>query len=475
MSDSVAKNTSFYTLALVLQKVLAFVYFSFIARFLGTEATGQYVFALSFTTLFAIFIDLGLASVLTRETARERNQAQRYLSNVLALKVPLAFLIYFLVFIMVNILGYESETRGLVYLSGLIMVLDSFSLTFWSILRGHQKLKYESLGVIALQFVTVGVGIFFLFQNKGPFFLLVALLLGSAINLSFSIWSIVKRVGLSIIPHYEPRVLAWLFKIGLPFALLGIFNRIYTSLDSVLLNTLSGSSALGIYSIPVKITNALQFMPMAFMAALFPAMSEIFVSDKKRLARIFEKAMRYLIVVSLPIAIGISILARPFVISVYTYSYIDSVDPLRILMVSLFFLFINFPVGYLLNATNLQAKNTMNMGIAVVVNIIFNIILIPRFSYVGAAVASLASTLVLFTLGLVQAGKVIDYNRRYLFLVFWKSILSSAVMGVVIFYLIDSVQWYWLVVIAVPIYFGVLFFLRGIKRDDFWEIKNSFL
>ena len=75
---SIAKNTTFYTGALIVQKVLAFVYFSLIARFMGVEDTGKYTFALSFTTMFAIFIDLGLAPVLTREIAKATNQIEEF-------------------------------------------------------------------------------------------------------------------------------------------------------------------------------------------------------------------------------------------------------------------------------------------------------------------------------------------------------------------------------------------------------------
>ena len=96
-SDSVARNTTYYTAALIFQKILAFIYFSLIARFLGVEDTGKYTFALTFTTLFAIFIDLGLGPVLTREIAKAKEKTGQYLSNILALKIPLTCITYLLV------------------------------------------------------------------------------------------------------------------------------------------------------------------------------------------------------------------------------------------------------------------------------------------------------------------------------------------------------------------------------------------
>ncbi len=474
-ADSVAKNTTYYTSALIFQKVLAFVYFSLIARYMGAESTGKYAFALSFTTLFAIFIDLGLATVLTREIAKTPNKASRYLSNVLSLKIPLAVVVYLFVVVMINILGYPLITKQLVYLSGVIMLMDSFTLTFWSIMRGYQRLKYESLGVVMLQITTVFLGGLVLYYRAGLPLLVMALLIGSLLNLIWA-WRTIKReLGFRFLPHYEPQILKFLFKIGLPFALAGIFGRIYSSLDTVLLSIFAGDKAVAWYAIPIKITMALQFLPMAFMAALFPAMSKHFVSDRQRLARIFEKAIYYLMIISIPMAVGIFVLARPVILQVYTAEYFNSILPLKILMFALFFLFINFPVGYLLNASNKQVTNTINLGITVVVSVILNIILIPRFSYVGAAIASLMSTLTYFILGMYWVPKIINYSHWYLFKSFLKILLAGLVMGGTMNYLLNNIliSWWWLVPIGAIIYGVVLWVLRGVSKQDIVNVYES--
>ncbi len=474
--STVAKNTTYYTAALIGQKILAFIYFSLIARFIGAEDTGKYVFALSFTTLFAIFIDLGLAPVLIREIAKFKDKTKKYLSNILALKIPLAVVTYVVVVLMINILSYPNITKQLVYISGIIMFIDSFSLTFWAVMRGHQRLKYESVSVIVMQIVTVGLGGLVLYLDLGLSLLMSALLTGSIVNLIFAVVSVKRKLDINIIPHYEPQVLKMLFKIGVPFALAGIFSRIYTSLDTVLLSTLAGDQAVGWYSIPIKITLALQFLPMAFIAAVFPAMSENFIQNKEKLAVIFERSLRYLMIISLPLAVGVIVLARPFIINIYTVEYINSILPLRILMISLFFLFINFPVGYLLNACNKQVTNTVNYGLTVAISIILNIILIPRFSYIGAAIASLVSTFVYFVLGMYWVPKIIKYNYWYIIANFLKILLASAMMGGVIYYTMiyyTNLSWLYLVPLGIFVYGGVMWLLGGIKKQDLSDVWAS--
>ncbi|MFH1890576.1 MAG: flippase [Candidatus Kuenenbacteria bacterium] len=472
-TDNIARNTTYYTSALIVQKILAFIYFSLIARFMGVEDTGKYTFALSFTTLFAIFIDLGLASVLTREIAKTKEKTQEYLSNILALKIPFSCVVYLLVVGMINILGYPSITKQLVYISGVIMFLDSFTLSFWAVMRGHQQLKFESIGVVGLQLITVVLGGLALFLGLGLKFLILALLCGSIFSFVLSAVTLKRKLNLSITARYNPQVLKFLFKIGVPFALMGIFSRVYTTLDTVLLSTLAGDIYVGWYSIPVKITLALQFLPMAFMAALFPAMSEYFVSNKEKLKHTFEKAMDYLMIIGLPLSVGIIIIAKPVILAVYTESYFNSILPLRILMISLFFLFINFPVGYLLNACNKQVTNTINMGAAVLVSVVLNIVLIPKYAHVGAAIASLSSTLVLFSLGMYWVPKIVNYSKSYLLKNFIKILLSSAAMGIALYFLGPFMHFAWLILAGVIIYFSVLFALGGVRKQDAIDVWKS--
>jgi O-antigen/teichoic acid export membrane protein len=241
----------------------------------------------------------------------------------------------------------------------------------------------------------------------------------------------------------------------------------------VLLSIFRGDADVGWYSIPSKVTSALQFLPMAFMAALFPAMSEYFALDKERLKRTFEKSMHYLMIISLPLAAGVLVLAEPVVLKIYTAEYVNSILPLKILMVGLFFLFINYPVGYLLNAGNKQVTNTVNSGVTVLVSVILNIILIPKYGYIGAALSSLISTVVLFVLGLYWVPKIVNYNPWYLIGNFVKALMAAGVMAGVIYFLLPMVNFLILIPVGAVVYLGALFVFRGVNRQDLVDIWNS--
>src|SRR3990167_823816 len=85
----IAKNTAYLTMAFTAQKILSFAYFAFIARFIGNDDSGigKYVFALSFTAIFGMFIDFGMHPVLIREIARDKSKIAALLSTILTSKI----------------------------------------------------------------------------------------------------------------------------------------------------------------------------------------------------------------------------------------------------------------------------------------------------------------------------------------------------------------------------------------------------
>ncbi len=469
----IAKNTIYLTIATVGQKVLAFLYFIMIARLAGVEGTGKYFFVVSFTTIFSIFVDLGLSSVLIRETAKNREVAGKYLGNILGAKLILGVFTYLAVVLTINIMDYPSATKLMVYLSGIVMLLDSFNVTFYAIFRGRQNLRYESVGVVASEALIIIFGAASLFLHAPLYFLLLALMSGSIFNFCFSLILLFKKTDVR--PHFswDKSILMTLFKIAYPFALAGLFVKIYSYLDSVLLSKMVGDTAVGFWSVAYKLTYSFQFIPMAFAAAMFPAMSAYFCYDKSRLKQTFERATFYLALLAVPIAFGIFSLARPIVLTLYGSDYLSSVLPLRVAVFTVIFIFLNYPVGSLLNACDRQMTNTLIMGASMVLNIILNLVLIPRLSFVGAAVSTLVSHSFLYILGMIFANKIVVYGKSFIFGSLAKIIFSASLMSALIIFLNKFISFWFLVPIGGAVYFGFLYILRGISKEDFSGILKS--
>lgn len=471
--SNIARNTSYLTLALILQKIISFTYFTLLARYLGPGQLGKYYLAISFTTIFAIFIDLGFANVLTREVAKAQERAESWLGNVLALKLPLAALAVAAVFILVNSLGYDSLTRQLVYISCLSMVFDSFTTTFFAVVRGFHNLKYESLSSIIFQLIVLVVGYGALLLGGGLRPAMAALALASTYNLAYS-WLIVRnKIKIAVRLIYNKPLIKEILAISWPFAAYAILQRLYTYLDSVLLSVLASDEQVGLYQVAFKIIFALQFLPMAFTASLYPALSSYWHNNREQLAISFERAMNYLIIISVPIIVGAAVLADKIVL-LFKSGYGGAILPLQISIVSLFFIFLNFPIGSLLNACDRQGKNTLNMAIVTAASIVMNLLLIPSLQAVGASITVLVTNSLMFILGIFWVKKVIVYHSRKNRLVLGKVFLASAVMGLIIAAGKAYLNVFVVTIFGGAIYFAFLYALGGFKKADILSVYQSF-
>lgn len=433
MAGKIAKNTLFLTIAYIGQKIFSFVYFSLIARFIGVEKIGLYVTALSFSSLFSVFADLGLTQVLIREGARDKKNLDKILSQIIIVKLVLAVLAYLILNLLVFILGYAAELRQLIFISGILMVMDSLTLSFFGVLRALENLRYEATAVVGGQIIIVFFGLIVAWLRLPVVFLLLALGMGSLFNLLFS-FSMVYKNGVKLRLIWDKALTLSIVKLSFAFALANIFSKVYSYIDSVLLSYLAGTKNVGFYSIPNKIVFAFQFIPMAFSASLYPAMSQFFVSEKNKLKYTFEKAFNYLMILAAPLAFGIYVIADVFINKVYGAEYAPSVITLRILVFGIIFAFLDFPVGALLNACNKQNIQTTVMGVTMVLNIILNIILIPVWGINGAAVAAVIGNFTLLFLGFLWIPQIIGRFNFGFWLKNTKIVLAAGLMGLFLTY-----------------------------------------
>ncbi|MCX6797641.1 MAG: flippase [Candidatus Falkowbacteria bacterium] len=470
---NIAKNTSYLTLALILQKIISFTYFAILARYLGPASLGQYYFAISFTTIFAIFIDLGFVNSLTREVAKDETKASRYLSNVLLLKIPLSLLALSAVFIIINLLGSDPLTKSLVYISCISMVLDSFTVTFFAVVRGFHNLKYESISSVIFQLIVLVSGVLAFHYRLNLRYIMLALSLASLFNFVYSFIVVRRYLKIKIKFEFDRQLIKEILVISWPFAVFAIFQRLYTYLDSVLLAILAGNTEVGIYQVAFKIIFALQFLPLAFTASLYPALSYYWLHNRDQLRITFERALNYLIIISLPIIFGAVALADKIVL-IFKTGFAGATLPLQISIISLLFIFINFPIGSLLNACDRQRRNTFNMVIVTIVSVVLNIILIPYYKAVGASLTVLLTNILMFILGISQVRKIIAYKSRQNLIVSAKALLAAVLMGLVVYYGKNYLPLLLATSLGGVLYFVFLYVLRGFTKEDILSIGKSF-
>lgn len=467
---TVAKNTAYMMIASIGQKIISLAYFTIIARTLGAEKTGTYTAALAMTTIFVVFVDLGFTNVFIREAAKYKEKVQEYFSNVLFGKIFFGIVSYVALAVALQLLGFDREFQMMVFLSGVTMLFDSLHLTIYGAFRSLGDLRYESIGIVGSQLVALVCGTTFLFMGLPLIYLILAFTIASALNVLFASYVAVRKYRLRIVPTYNKTIFKTIATIAIPFALAAIFGRIYSYADVILLKKLAGDTQVGFYSTPSKISFAFQFIPLALIAALYPKFSELFVNNKERLARMFEQSIKFLLIIALPISVGIYILASDIMLFVFTDKFIDSIVPLKILVISLTFSFLSFPIGALLNACSRQKAQTVITGIILVVNIVINILLVPALGAKGAAYAALVSNILLGVLGYCIVPKITRVSHAFIAKTGLYVGLSVAIMGVGVWFVNQYVHFLFAIVIGAIIYITMLFITRTVSRNQLHDL-----
>jgi len=465
MSYTVAQNTYFLTLASIAQKAVSFVYFTVIARLIGVENTGVYFFAIAFTTIFTVVADFGLGPVLTREAARYPDRAERYLNTVFTIKLFFGLGAYVAVVVLVNLLSYPDFTKTLIYLSGITMFFDNLHSAFYSFLRARKNLTFEATGIVGSQLITLIIGSLALYFKLPLYWLILAYTIPSGLNVIYSGLCAHFTYKLSYRLILDRPIVKLFLALAVPFALAGIVSRFYAYSDSLLMSKLLTEKELGYWSVPYKITFAFQFIPSALVAGVYPAMSELFVKDPKRLAELFLRSWRYLLTIILPLSFGLVAVASPVIIKLYRPDYLPSVPVLRTLMISLIFTFLSMLIGATLNATNQQKRQTGLLTMALVINLIMNIFLLPRYGIMGAAVAAVVSNIILCSVGLYLVIKYLSLPLGRLARSAWSVLYPAVLMAVAVYYLLDLLGVYLAIPFGFLLYTGLLFLNGNLNKD----------
>lgn len=469
--STLAKNTAFLTGASILQKIVAFFYFALLARALGTAETGVYFLTLATVTSFAVFADLGITSVLIRDVAANRDRASEILRKTLGVKAFAILIAIILAGTFPTFLGFDASNITLIWLAIPILIADSLSLTFYGVLRGVEELRYESLGIFVGQSLSSIAGLALIFSHHASLpLLIIALSTGSIWNAGFSMIQVVRRLGIrSLKPtlhHLKPVLIA-----AFPFFLAAVFVKIYSYVDSFTLKAVIGDSAVGLYSVAYKLTYAFQFLPLAFIGALYPRFSSV-ANDPVELKKTFLNAQWYLALLVAPIVFGIAALAPELIHMVYGSKYAESTLPLIILIFVLIPIFFDFPIGALLNATGQQMTKTKIMGITMIVNFFANMILIPMMGIPGASISAIVSFVAMFGMGVWALRRKIHISLNEWTQTVGGFIIAGLVMAVVVLVLKTMIPWMITIPIGAFVFAFIAIATKSLTKDHLQHAKS---
>lgn len=460
----VSKNILYKAISEILSRVIYLGFFIYMARKLGAGDFGLFSFAFSFVGIFVILIDPGLNTILVRDIARDRSYVNKYSSNMFTLKILLSIVIFLLIWIVINLLGYDRRTIIVVEIMGILLISYCFIDFMVAIVDALERMEFNIAIKVMNRLLVAVPGIVALLAGNKIVALISWMVIGSILSVLFASY-LVKKIRIDIKMEFDWYFLKGIIHNALPVALTMFFAIIYFKIDVVMLSMFKVSnSKIGLYAAAIKLIEILNVIPAIFVGAIFPILSGFSDKSKSELESTFRKAYQILLIVAIPIVVTTAFRSEEIVRVIYGDSYIGSSIALQILIWTSIFIFPNFLLSNMIIIANKQKLNAIFSFFCLIINIILNIFLIPRYGFVGAGIATVLTDILLFILCTIF---IIKYFESVSLL---KDSLKPVVCGIVLALILFSLN-SWKLIFILPItliaYLLLILLTKTLSIDDF--------
>lgn len=470
IAKQVFRNTSIILVGDLSFKLISLFLIIYLAKYLEVENFGKYNFVLAYISIFGIITDLGLNSILVREMAKDVDIIPKIIGNAFIIKSILAVLAVFLSLLIASFMNYPSDTTLYIYIASLMLLFQSFSDTYRTVFQAKLKMEYEIVSKLVFKITSLIIILYLISIHSSLLQLIFAFTLLESLKTLLNYIFLRKMVK----AKFDIDLILWkkLLKESLPVTLTSIFFLINQRIDVLMLSKIKGNFEIGLYSAAYRLSEPLGIVPYALIASLFPIMSHSFQNSKGTLIKSNEMGFKFIIMAMLPICVGTTLIADKIILLIYDQSYVGSISALQILIWALFFASINYHLTSILLATNKQKLSCFTMSISVIVNILLNMILIPKFSYNGASIATVVSELTQVTINyyFISENLTIPSIGK----LFIKPLEACLIMGIFVYYLSNLivVNIFFVILTAVAIYLTMLLGLRAFSKDEISLIRK---
>jgi len=371
---------------------LSFFIGIWMARYLGPGNFGILSYAIAFSSLFSFIADLGINSILNRELVKFPEKRDELLGTALRLKIGGGIVAFLVTGSAVLLTDASLLIRGLVLLYSLTFIFQAIgviSIFFQARVEAKKNVRSQIISssissVLKIIMILSGSGVIWLTL----IYALDSIWLGIFLTLAY------RRSGL--------RIKTWSFNWSMAKEMLSsswllmltsVSISIYMRIDQVMIKQLMNETAVGLYSAATKISEVWYIIPVTICPSLFSAI----INSKKvdqdlyfgRLKKLFLLMLFFAVLVGL----SVTLLSRPIIQILFGSAYLGAVSVLRIYVWSVVGTFLGVAVGQYLIAENYTKIYFFITILGAIVNVVLNLLLIPKIGINGAALATVVSYL----------------------------------------------------------------------------------
>jgi O-antigen/teichoic acid export membrane protein len=451
--------------ARVVSRVVSLVVVIVLANSLGDIRYGQYTTLIAYSALVSVVADFGFNPLYTREAARSPRELGDFLGTLVVFKLVLAAAS---VVVLAVALQVGAGLPGLIVPGAALLIATAYANLLRNTFYAVGRAEFDAVAIIAEIVIQGGLIILGSRRHAGVNYYVWAYTASFLFTIVYSLVVIrVFKLGRVRIGIDLVLVRRW-FPLALPFGITFFLTNLYFRADVPILQHFRSFAEVGWYTFAYKPFEALQFIPLAIQAVVYPLLGVYFISDVSRLKLAYARFFKVLLLLGWPLTVGTFVLVHP--IGRLFHLYPQSEPSLRILAFGIVFLFCNSAFYAMLNAVNRQHLNAWATGLAAAINIGLNLIFIPLYGYLAASTTTVVTEAALCVFGWWFIQRRQPELRLPVISLGWRILLAGAVMGVVLYPLTR-----FSIFISLPAgsvaYLVAIYLLRAIDPEE-WRLAR---
>ncbi len=459
------RNTVLLLGTRVIARLISLVVIIVLANALGPEGYGRYTTLIAVSGLVSVVADLGFAPLYTREAARTPSRLGEYLGTMLLVKVGLAAAA---VVVLAIALRFGVGLELLIVPGAALLVLTAFANLLRNSFYAVGRVEFDAIAIVCEIAIQSTLILYGARTHASVAFYVWAYAASYAFTTVYSL-VVIRAFGLGLVHlSLDIRLIRRWLPLALPFGLTFLLTNVYFRADVPILQHFRQFAEVGWYQFAYKPFEALQFIPLAIQAVVYPLVSVYYVSNPAGLQLAYHRFFKVLVLLGWPLTAGTFVLAHP--IGRLFRLFPQSEPSLRILALGIVFLFANSAFYAMLNAINRQSLNAWATGAAAAFNIVLNLALIPAFGYLAASAVTVLTEAALCVLGWWLVRSAGPHLQLPWWRLSWRVVGAGVVMAAVL-YPLAGIPIYLSATVGVVTYGVSIYMIRAVSPTE-WELAR---
>lgn len=377
-------NTLIQILGKGISMVLGFISVGLLTRYLGQEGFGNYSLVFAYLSIFGILADFGFQLTMVRELTQKREKPKVIYGTYFWLKVIFLIFSTLLAYFCLLFFPYPKFLKIAIVIASIgvgLGILNNYGMV---IFQATLRLDLLTLVDVLSKFVTVIFIIFFIL-NKGTLYsILNTILIGNLIGSILIILLLKKFITFNF--QFDYQLAKKIIYKSLPVGLISVLALLYFKIDTLILSIFKGSSEVGIYSLAYKIIENLLVLWGFYIATVYPIISKFLGEKRYQRVEFLLKNSIFLAIFFSFLLIILGWILAPLVVKILGgIGFERSIFALRILLLGLPLFFLNNLFYHTLLAREELFSVLLAALSSLVINLILNLILIPKWGYLAAS------------------------------------------------------------------------------------------